>query len=334
MMMGDHYSLLGRPEHPIDFAEIVASLAGRTILVTGAAGTIGSAVAQALLQHHDGALTFADRDEARLYQLQERLGGGARYVIADVTREDDVLDALLPGPPDVVIHAAAYKHVPMLERHAAAAHRNNVHGTRTVLQLLHGVNPDGRFVLVSTDKAVEPTCVMGRTKREAELLTLEEPRTTVVRFGNVLGSSNSVVDIWLRQIERGEPITVTDPDMTRFFMTLREAAALVLSAAGDAAAIGCIVVPDMGEPVRMGDLAGRFMAAVGGTSKMIGARPGERQAERLVSDGETLLYDCGRYRIYCPDPITTSFASSTPTHCRACPETDGLAFRYPEYVPQ
>jgi len=300
-MMSDPFKLLGRPEHEIDPEAICAPLAGQTIMVTGAAGTIGSALSAWLHEYHSGKTICCDRDESRLYLLGEQLaplGAQTRLVLADVASEFCLEKIMEDYRPDLVIHAAAYKHVPMLENHSEAACANNVGGTRKTLDAARRYSPVCRFVLVSTDKAVRPCNVMGQTKHKAELITLAQRGTTVVRFGNVLGSSNSVVDIWLRQTERGEPISVTDPDMTRYFMTLREAAALVLSVAGDDGALGGICVPDMGEPIRMGDLASRFIAANGGSMAFTGPRPGEKQAERLTNDDEHVLHDRGCYRVY------------------------------------
>ena len=300
-MMGDPFKLLGRAEHAIDVDAIMEPLRGQRILVTGAAGTIGSAVSAWLHEHHEGELICCDRDESRLYQMGEALAPQhpqTHLVLADVALPEDMIRICERYRPDLVIHAAAYKHVPLLEDHSYAAQRNNVEGTRTALRCAMKANALCRFVLVSTDKAVYAANVMGKTKRHAELLVLAQGETTVVRFGNVLGSSNSVVDIWLRQVERGQEITVTDPEMTRFFMTLNEAAALVLSAAGDDEAVGRICVPDMGEPIRMGDLASRFVKANGGAMVFTAPRPGEKPAERLTHDNEYVLHDRGRYRIY------------------------------------
>lgn len=303
-MMGDPYNLLGRAERKIDFAQTVAPLAGHRIMVTGAAGTIGSALCAILHDVHMGEVIAIDRDESRLFQLSERLptptGRGARmrFVLADVANAAWIDEIVHETQPNLVIHAAAYKHVPMLERHEQAAQLNNVEGTRNVLAALRRAGHASRFVLVSTDKAVDPASVMGRTKRHAEMIVLGDDDSTVVRFGNVLGSSNSVVDIWLRHIESGGAIVVTDPGMERYFMTLREAAHLVLSAASDDAAVGGICVADMGAAVRLGDLAERFMKACGGYVVISEPRPGEKRAERLTADDEFVLRERDHYAIF------------------------------------
>ena len=294
--------LLRRP--PVDTAvlnELAADLGSESILVTGAAGSIGSELARQLATLSPKKLILLDRAEGPLYELQ--LEFEARNADADTPVEYRVLDITNAGAlnrlmeserPSVVFHAAAYKHVPMMEQNPAPAVEVNVGGTLTVLEAAEACGVQ-RFVLVSTDKAVDPTSVMGATKRVAELLVAEFSARTgrrwvCVRFGNVLGSSGSVIPIFQRQLEKGLPLTVTHEDMTRYFMTIPEATHLILQAA-TMARPGDLFVLDMGEPVRILDLARDFLRLQGRGMTPIsftGPRPGEKMHEQLYFGGETI----------------------------------------------
>jgi FlaA1/EpsC-like NDP-sugar epimerase len=293
--------LLRRDTVRLDENQIRVALTGRRVLVTGAAGSIGSELVRQiahyqpqeifLLDHNENGLFFLERDlREQLPSLRFRITIGD---IKDRTRIDQVFRL---ARPDVVFHAAAHKHVPLMEGNPTEAVRNNVLGTRNVAEAArkHGA---GAFVLISTDKAVNPTSVMGASKRIAEMFVQSlngqggTTRFVAVRFGNVLGSAGSVVPIFRAQIERGGPVRVTDPEVRRYFMTIPEAAQLVLQASALAAG-GEIFILDMGELVKIVDLA-RDMISLSGLQpdvdiaiEFTGARPGEKLYEELMLDRE------------------------------------------------
>lgn len=292
--------LLRRP--PVSAAalsELATDLAGETILVTGAGGSIGSELARQLASLAPRSLVLLDRAEGPLYDLQRELETRQRrgplpttnadFRIGDVANPRAMARLIAELRPSVIFHAAAYKHVSVMEEHPASAIEVNVGGTKALLDAAEGHGVE-RFVLVSTDKAVDPSSVMGATKRLAELLVAEYSERTgrpwvSVRFGNVLGSSGSVVPIFQKQLDNGEPLTVTHKDMTRFFMTISEAVHLILQAA-TLARPGALFVLDMGEPVRILDLAKDLLRLRGlhRTREPIvftGLRPGEKLHERL-----------------------------------------------------
>ena len=294
--------LLGRPVIRLDDALVKERFAGRTALVTGAAGSIGSEIVRQLIGLGAARVVMLDMAESALYDLEMELQGrglsGFEPVIGDV-RDESAMGALFSRvKPEVVFHAAAYKHVPLMEAQPAQAVRTNVGGTLTVatLSVKHGVK---RFVLISTDKAVNPTSVMGASKRAAEMMVQalsEEPgsactRFITTRFGNVLGSNGSVIPLFRRQIAEGGPVTVTHAEVTRFFMTIPEACRLVLEAATMGKG-GEIYVFDMGEPVRIADLADRMIRLSGKEPgrdievKYTGLRPGEKLFEELLATQE------------------------------------------------
>ncbi len=294
--------LLAREPVRLDLARVRAFIAGRTVLVTGAAGSIGSELCRQVAAQAPERVVLFDRHENGLFALEKELQ--ARHpdvhlepVLGDILLEDQ-LDAVFSRfRPTVVFHAAAYKHVSMAERNPLEAVRNNVLGTRNVAHaaIAHGVK---EFVLVSTDKAVRPTSVMGVTKRVAELVVQGVQngccRFVAVRFGNVLGSNGSVVPIFREQIARGGPVTVTHPEVTRYFMTIPEAVQLILQAAGTGHG-GEIFVLEMGQAVRIADLA-RQMIRLSGFEPdedvevvFTGLSPGEKLHEELVSDGEEVV---------------------------------------------
>lgn len=288
--------LLGRPPIDIDDAAVRRAIAGRRVLVTGAGGSIGSEIVAQLSLLGAADLVLLDHDETHLHDAMARLHGPARAVLGDIRDEAFVMQLFAQARPDVVFHAAAHKHVPILESFPCEAVRTNVLGTDVLIRaaLRYGT---GRFVAISTDKAVNPSSVMGATKRLAEQLVLQRPgadqKYCVVRFGNVLGSRGSVVPTFLQQARSGGPLTVTHPDMTRFFMTTREAVQLVLQAAASSEG-GELFMLDMGEPVRIVDLAERIidLTASRGDGELkiefTGLRPGEKLVEELASGDESV----------------------------------------------
>jgi FlaA1/EpsC-like NDP-sugar epimerase len=295
--------LLGREPIQLDWSAIHGGLAGRDILVTGAGGSIGSELVRQLAAAGPARLILLDNGEFNLYRIEMELREShpdlrfSRHLL-DVTDARAVVALLRDERPGIVFHAAAYKHVPLLEDQLRAAVRNNVMGTRIVAEAAAASGCE-RFVLISTDKAVNPTNVMGATKRVAELLcqTLDGVsgcRFITVRFGNVLGSAGSVVPLFQRQIERGGPVTVTHPDIERFFMTIPEASQLIMQAAVIGAG-GEIFVLDMGEPIKIRYLAEQMIRLSGhepGTDiaiEYVGLRPGEKLFEELFYASESLV---------------------------------------------
>jgi len=272
---------------------------GKKIMVTGAGGSIGSELCRQLMRMEPARLLLVERDENNLFEIHRELSGGSLVdvctpVLCDVSSEKDTERVFRKYAPEVVFHAAAFKHVPMMERFPYAAVRNNVFSTQRLAQLAHEHNVTS-FVMISTDKAVKPTSVMGATKRLAEMIVQNIGRSSpthfsCVRFGNVLGSRGSVVPIFRRQILAGGPVTVTHPEATRYFMTIPEAANLVIQAAtqGDS---GEVLLLDMGEPVKIMHLARKMIRLLGYTEqqcpiKIIGTRAGEKLFEELRTDLE------------------------------------------------
>jgi FlaA1/EpsC-like NDP-sugar epimerase len=289
--------LLQREQAELDNDTISHYLRGRRVLVTGAGGSIGSELCRQVHGFGPEALYMLDRDESALHGVQLSIDGqgqlsGDDLVLADI-RDVAAVDAIFERlRPDVVFHAAALKHVPILERHVPEAVKTNVLGTRNVLRaaLRYGV---AQFVNISTDKAADPENVLGFSKRVAERLTAaadtrSDGEFISVRFGNVLGSRGSVLTAFQAQIEAGGPITVTHPDVTRYFMTIEEAVSLVIQA-GALGRGGDVLVLDMGEPVRIADLAHQMISMAHRDLEVIytGLRPGERLHERLFSATET-----------------------------------------------
>jgi len=295
--------LLGREPVRLDWEAIGSGLNGRTVLVTGGGGSIGSELCRQIARLEPRRLVVFESSEFNLYQIERELRERIPHLevaayLGDVTDPQAVEQAFRKCQPEVVFHAAAYKHVPMLEGMVRSAVRNNVLGTRCVADAAdrHGV---ATFVLISTDKAVNPTNVMGATKRMAEIYcqnlgARSETRFITVRFGNVLGSAGSVVPLFREQIARGGPVTVTHPEVTRYFMTIPEACQLIMQA-GVMGEGGEIFVLDMGEPIKISYLAEQMIRLAGkvpGEDVEItytGLRPGEKLYEELFHEKETLV---------------------------------------------
>jgi FlaA1/EpsC-like NDP-sugar epimerase len=292
--------LLGRQQVSMDLVAIADMLRGKRVLVTGAGGSIGSEISRQVAGFEPASLILVDHDETHLHDLLMDLEStpSVEQVLADVRDPDRVLSVFMAFRPDVVFHTAAHKHVPVLETHPQEALFTNIIGTANVADAAIATGTK-RFVLISTDKAVHPRSVMGSSKRFAELIVgslhgQNGCRFCAVRFGNVLGSRGSVIPTFLRQIERGGPVTVTDPSMTRYFMSVQEAVQLVLQAATLSDG-GEIFTLDMGEPVKIIDLARRLIRLSGRVPDrdvpvvVVGTRPGEKLAEEVVNDEEESL---------------------------------------------
>lgn len=292
--------LLGRDPVQLDMRRIGDMIRNEIVLVTGAGGSIGSELCRQVCRFQPRAIVLVEQAENALYEIHRELSNrhpGLDILprIADICDRDRIDEVFREFVPGVVIHAAAHKHVPMMEWNPAEAVKNNVGGTRNVADLAHE-HRARRFVMISTDKAVNPTSVMGCTKRVAELyVTAQAQRSdtcfVTVRFGNVLGSNGSVIPLFREQIARGGPVTVTHPDMQRYFMTIPEASQLVLQAASFGGT-GEVYVLDMGEPVRIVTLAEDLIRLSGlepGRDveiRFVGARPGEKLFEELSVDTE------------------------------------------------
>ncbi len=304
-------ALLGRDKVTLDVPDIAKAYAGRSVMVTGAGGSIGSELCRQLMDCNPARITFYEQSELALYQIDRELRAKAeakgitvRARLGSVTNPPRVASVMADEAVEIVLHAAAYKHVPLVEDNELEGARNNVIGTQTVAAaaLAAGVE---RFILVSTDKAVRPTNIMGATKRMAELVVQDmasrsdTTRFSMVRFGNVLGSSGSVLPLFQDQIRTGGPVTVTHAEVTRFFMTIPEAARLVLLA-GAYSKGGDVFVLDMGEPMKIIDIARRMIEMSGAKVrkgneeegieiKITGLRPGEKLFEELLIDAANMV---------------------------------------------
>jgi FlaA1/EpsC-like NDP-sugar epimerase len=301
--------LLGRDPVQIDLKSVRQEITGRSVVVTGAAGSIGSELCRQILEYGPASLACLDQSETGLFFLSLELekyrnGTQLAFRVADVADETRIRSFFYEFNPEIIFHAAAYKHVPIMESNVQEAVKNNV---LALLSLLDLAEQSGckSFVLISSDKAVNPTNVMGATKRICELVLSSRPpngmRCVSVRFGNVLGSSGSVIPVLKQQLRNGEPLTVTHPDIRRFFMITREAVALVLQAS----AIGKhrdILVLDMGEPVRIVDLARNLIRLSGKSEsdveiRFTGLREGEKMHEELFYEHETVIAtSCARIK--------------------------------------
>ena len=291
--------LLRRKPVSLDIGSIARVVKGKTVMVTGAGGSIGSELCRQLARFAPARVVLLGRGENRIYRIERELREMTDLVkfipriatITDQRRMEEIFDSLRP---DVVFHAAAHKHVPLVESNVGESIINNVNGTRVVADLSHKFNVE-RFVMVSTDKSVNPTSMMGATKQVAErycqsLAAVSKTKFISTRFGNVLGSAGSVIPLFQEQIQKGGPVTVTDPRMTRYFMTIPEASQLVVQAASMGEG-GEIFVLEMGEPVRIVDLAKDLIRLAGHPQGSIdivftGIRPGEKLYEELYYANE------------------------------------------------
>ncbi|OSX53994.1 polysaccharide biosynthesis protein [Anoxybacillus ayderensis] len=291
--------LLGRDPVELDTESISEYIKGKVILVTGAGGSIGSEICRQVCQFQPKKIILLGHGENSIYQIDMELRNQYKDieiipVIGDIQDRERMFEVMEEHKPDVVYHAAAHKHVPLMEYNPKEAVKNNIFGTKNVAEAADTFGVE-TFVLVSTDKAVNPTNVMGATKRFAEMLIqqLDKESNTkfvAVRFGNVLGSRGSVIPLFKKQIQAGGPVTVTHPEMTRYFMTIPEASRLVIQA-GALAKGGEIFVLDMGEPVKIVDLAKNLIKLSGYTVEEIGIeftgiRPGEKMFEELLNENE------------------------------------------------
>jgi len=289
--------LLGRRELSLDIESVAGYLTGRRVLVTGAGGSIGSELCRQIHRFAPESLIMLDRDESALQAVQISIEGRGLLdrrdlVVGCIRDAERMAEVFAEHRPEVVFHAAALKHLPMLEMYPGEGWKTNVWGTQTLLELAGKFGVD-RFVNISTDKAADATSVLGRTKRVAEQLTSYAGKHMAgtylsVRFGNVLGSRGSVLPLFRSQIDHGGPVTVTHPDVTRFFMTIPEACELVVQAGALDEEDGRVLVLDMGEPVRIADLAQRLIAESDRRVEIVytGLRPGEKMHEVLFSPDE------------------------------------------------
>jgi len=297
--------LLGREMIKLDEGRIDAYLQGKSILVTGAGGSIGSELCRQICRFRPKRIALYERAESALYELELELKKNFRDTeilpqLADTRDRRQLEKAFEASRPHAVFHAAAYKHVRMLELQPWKAIKNNIQGTRNLVDFANRFEVE-RFVFVSTDKAVRPVNIMGASKRVAEMLTqgqndcgLSDTRFMTVRFGNVVGSVGSVVPLFKKQIEKGGPVTVTHPEVTRYFMTIPEACQLILQA-GSMGEGGEIFILDMGTPIKIDDMA-RDLIRLSGFEpdidikiEYIGLRPGEKLYEELITEGEGIL---------------------------------------------
>lgn len=293
--------LLARPKVQLDKIPVRKMVEGKRVLVTGAGGSIGSELCRQLVELGPSSLAMVERYENGLYTVATELSdrghaGFMRTFVADITDRRRVRRLMTDFSPEIIFHAAAHKHVPMMELNPCEAVKNNVEGTRIMIEEAVRCHAD-RFVLISSDKAVNPTSVMGATKRVAELCVQAAAgegltNLCVVRFGNVLASSGSVVPRFLAQIKMGGPVTVTDPEIRRYFMLIPEAVQLVVQAAAHAEP-GTVYVLEMGEQIRIADMARNLIRLAGYVPdeeikiEYMGLRPGEKLYEELVGNDET-----------------------------------------------
>jgi len=304
--------LLGREPVDLNLEEISGYLEGRRVMVTGGGGSIGGELARQICRFGPRSLILLDHDENGLFHINLELEGrwpGVELVVADI-RDRDKMDKIFGRyRPEVVFHAAAHKHVPMMEFHPDEAVMKNIIGTKNVAELAEKYGAE-RVVMISTDKAINPTSVMGASKRVAEMVVKDlanknKTKFVAVRFGNVLESNGSVVPMFKQQISEGGPVTVTDREVKRYFMTLPEASQLVIQA-GALGKGGEVFVLDMGEPVKVLDMA-RELIRLSGLEvgedieiKIVGLRPGEKMFEEIMTEEERsgVLGNSGHEKIF------------------------------------
>jgi FlaA1/EpsC-like NDP-sugar epimerase len=327
--------LLGRSEIDTDDSGIAAIVEGRRVLVTGAGGSIGSELCRQLHRFGPAGLVMVDRDESALHAVELSIAGRALFesrnvVVADIRDRERMHDVFAEHRPHVVFHAAALKHLALLELYPDEGWKTNVAGTHNVLDAAAKVGVE-RFVNISTDKAADPTSVLGHTKRAAERLTAHAAHRTrrpyvSVRFGNVLGSRGSVLEAFRAQAGRGGPLTVTHPEATRYFMLIEEAVHLVLKAA-TIGGPGEALILDMGSPVRIDDVARRIAAEAADPVEIVytGLRPGEKLHERLVGAdemGQSRIHPLISHVAVAPlDPALVPEIAATPARVAAVQET-------------
>ena len=351
--------LLGRPETHLDMTEVAEQFEDRVVLVTGGGGSIGSELCRQIMTFAPKKLILFDISENYMYdlffELKEKYGELVKNTVAirvGSVRDQDTLDQVFAEfHPEIVIHAAAHKHVPLMEDSPEQAIKNNVFGTYNVASAAAKYKVK-RFVMISTDKAVNPTNVMGASKRMAEIIVEamekkeKDTSYTAVRFGNVLGSNGSVVPIFEKQIKAGGPVTLTHPDIVRYFMTIPEAASLVLQAASIAKG-GELFVLDMGKPVKIKELAERMIQLYGRDKNIpimyTGLRPGEKMYEELLRTEENSTAT-SKEKIFIakPEQVDWNQAETMMEELRKCLETNGdikecmhrllPSFRTPEEV--
>jgi FlaA1/EpsC-like NDP-sugar epimerase len=297
--------LLGREVITLDETQIGAYLQGKSIMVSGAGGSIGSELCRQICRFRPKRIALYERAESPLYELEMEIKQNFSDIkvlpqLADTRDRNQLEKAFEASEPQVVFHAAAYKHVPVLELHPWKAIKNNIQGTKNLIDFANRFEVE-RFVFVSTDKAVRPTNAMGASKRVAEMLVqsqngcgISHTRFMIVRFGNVVGSVGSVVPLFKKQIAKGGPVTVTHSDVTRYFMTIPEACQLILQT-GSMGKGGEIFILDMGTPIKIDDMA-RDLIRLSGFEpdvdikiEYIGLRPGEKLYEELITEGEGIL---------------------------------------------
>jgi len=311
--------LLGRIPVDLDLESVREHIRDRVVMVTGAAGSIGSELCRQIRDYKPKLLLCLDQNETGIFHLQHQLahGGGSDssnvFCVGDFSNQERMRKIFLAHRVEIVFHAAAYKHVPMMEANVDEAVGNNVFGLLALLNVAESSNCSS-FVMISSDKAVNPSNVMGCTKRVGELILAAWPgermRCVSVRFGNVLGSNGSVIPLFQEQIRQNQPITITHPEMTRFFMTISEAVSLVLQAfvigrKGD------ILVLDMGKPVRIADLANTLIRLSGKTGqeiKFVGLRPGEKLFEELFY-AEERVFPSACEKIACTESVRLAWAT-------------------------
>lgn len=350
----DIEDLLQRDEVRLDTAQIAKYIADKCVLVTGAGGSIGSEICRQVLQHQPKHLVLLGHGENSIYLIHKELsrkygesGITLTPVIADITNREQLQEVFEMYRPQVVFHAAAHKHVPLMEMQPRAAVINNIQGTRNVAELA-GQTGVERFVMISTDKAVNPTSVMGATKRVAEkVIQMVATRFTtkymVVRFGNVLGSRGSVIPLFREQILAGGPVTVTHPEMVRYFMTIPEASRLVLQA-GAMGHGGEVFLLDMGEPVKILDLARNLIRLSGYEPEVdiaitfSGLRPGEKLYEELLTAGEGTAHTKHDKIYEAPiEAVDVAWLETNLAHLMQCHGADaviaGLQVLVPAYHP-